>query len=51
MIISMDMASSHGLMDVDMLGIGPRAGSMASVSTANHLTTKLNLDSGKMVKL
>ena len=51
MIISMDMVSLRGLMDVDMLDIGPRAGSMVSVSIVKHQTTRSNLDSGKMEKL
>lgn len=50
MIISMDMVFSHGMMDVDMLDIGPRVGNMALVSTLNHLITKLNLACGKMEK-
>lgn len=51
MIISMDMVSSRGLMDVDMLAIGPRVDNMALVSIANHLITKLNMAFGKMEKL
>jgi len=50
MITNMDMVSLRGLMDVGMLDIGLRAGSMALASTASHLTTKSNTAFGKMAK-
>jgi len=50
MITNMDMVSLRGLMDVGMLDIGLREGSMALAFIASHLTTKSNTAFGKMAK-